>query len=309
MLQKIIEIKHFREALKAIHYNTWFILDLDNTVMISKRELGGDAWFNALFDHLAHKKINKQTALPWIMSVYNTAQYFIRTIPVESKINLIIKELQDIGVPVLALTARGYAIRHQTIRQLADIGIDFSRNSAVPNDDHLCSGGIIFCDGKNKGETLNLFFSNLKKLPQHISMVDDKKKHLEHVMLTLKSLNISFSGFRYGYLDEQVNQFNMERANIQLAHLWQWLSSSVQNDIKNLQLIPEPLQGTLSPSEYADSFFPPDLPLPSTRENKVQDSEKRSQRSRSALSFFQKELISTSEKSLSPLLESNSSFK
>lgn len=261
MFHTIKEIKNFREALEDIHHDTWMILDLDNTVMTHRLEVGGDAWFSGLFNYLAQQKIDLSTALPWIMSVYNAMQHFIRTTAVEQQIVFIIKALQSIGIPVIGLTARGYSIKDQTLRQLDDIGIDFSKNTIVKNDHSSYAGGIIFCSGQNKGEKLKAFFSHIGYSPAHVCMLDDKKSHLEHVMHGLKPLGINFSGFRYGYLDEKVKQFDMNIANMQLAHLWQWLSSSVQENIINLKLIPHHLQGVLNPLAYQDHVFHPDVPL------------------------------------------------
>ncbi|WP_058464293.1 DUF2608 domain-containing protein [Legionella cincinnatiensis] len=294
MFQKIMEIKNFREALKDIHFDTWLVLDLDNTVMTPRIAFGGDAWFEGLFSHVAQKKIEMATAQPSLMSVYNSAQHFVRTSAVEPKIGSIIRALQDIGIPVVGLTARGYSIRHQTLRQLADMGVDFSRNSIVADDDSSCQGGVIFCGGGDKGENLNSFLSRLGRTPRHIVMLDDKKKHLERVMLALKPLGIHFSGFRYGYLDEEVRQFSMETANIQLAHLWEWLSATVREDVKKLKLISEEIMGTLSPLVYSESFFHPDHPLhpissqPHASESSQEKHSKLLKRSLSTSSFFSK---------------------
>lgn len=289
-----MEIKNFHEALKDIHFDTWLVLDLDNTVMTPRIAFGGDAWFEGLFSHVSQNKIEPSTARSSLISVYNSAQHFVRTSAVEPKIAHLIKALQDIGIPVIGLTARGYLIRHQTLRQLADMGVDFSRNSLVLDDDSLCQGGVIFCAGGDKGAHLSSFLSRTGRTPHHIVMLDDKKKHLERVMIALEPLGVHFSGFRYGYLDDEVQQFSMERANLQLAHLWEWLSATVQEDVKKLKLISEAVMGTLNPLVYSESFFHPEHPLhsPTSKPNAddlVHDRQsKLLKRSLSASSFFSK---------------------
>ncbi|STY31346.1 Protein of uncharacterised function (DUF2608) [Legionella wadsworthii] len=295
MLQKIEEIKNFKKALIDIHYNTWLVLDLDNTVMTPRVAFGGDAWFEGLFFHVSKNKIELTIAQPSLMSVYNTAQHFVRTAAVEPEIVRIIKALQDIGIPIIGLTARGYSIRHQTLRQLEDMGVDFSRNSIVPDDGSSCEGGVIFCDGGDKGEHLNSLFSRIKRMPRHIVMLDDKKKHLERVMLALKSHGILFTGYRYGYLDDEVKKFNMEIANLQLAHLWKWLSATVQEDVKKLKLISEELINDLSPSIDLENFFLPSHPLHPTKLHSDEKKPKLLKRSSSAPSFFVKEMLKATE--------------
>ncbi len=286
MFQKIIEITNFREALKDIHFDTWLVLDLDNTVMTHQIAFGGDAWFEGLWSHVAQKKIELAVAKPSLMSVYNTAQHFVKTSAVEPNIVSIIKALQDIGIPIIGLTARGYSIGDQTLRQLVDMGVDFSRNSMVPDDGISCKGGVIFCAGGDKGENLTSFMSRQACTPNHVVMLDDKKKHLERVMIALKPLEIHFTGFRYGYLDEEVEQFSMEAANIQLAHLWEWLSANVQDDVKKLELIPEDLIGALNPLVYSESLFHPDHPL---HRPKPEVERQLLKRSTSISSFFHQE--------------------
>lgn len=256
MPHTIKEIKHFRDVLKAIHFDSWLVLDLDNTVIKPRLALGGDAWFEGLFMHCLQHNIAPSVAQLALLSVYNAVQNFVRTTAVESNIVLLIKALQDIGIPVIGLTARGHSISQQTIRQLADTGIDFAQNSIVPDNDSSCRGGIIFCDGKDKGEQLKEVFSQLGCTPSRVAMIDDKSKHLERMKLTLESLKIPLSGFRYSYLDEEVQQFSMEQANIQLAYLWKHLTPAVQKDIMALKLLPKEPHEIASSADYEDCFFP-----------------------------------------------------
>jgi hypothetical protein len=290
MYQKIIEIKHIREALKHIHFDTWVVLDLDNTVMTPQIAFGGDAWFEELFTHARQKNIEPSTAHSALMSLYNTAQHFVRTSAVEPNMVSLIKALQDMGIPIIGLTARGYEIRQQTLRQLNDIGVDFSRNSIVPNQRSFSKGGVIFCEGGDKGEHLSLFLSQSGQTPRHVVMLDDKNKHLERVLFALKQLGVNFTGFRYGHLDEEVKQFSMEAANIQLAHLWSWLSDRVQEDVKKLKLLSDEWIGTLNPMPYSEHFFHPDTPLTQIPVKTVQEQEfKTLKRTKSTSSFFYEE--------------------
>ncbi|MFJ1269786.1 DUF2608 domain-containing protein [Legionella lytica] len=261
MRHTIKEIKHFRDVLKAIHFDSWLVLDLDNTVMKPRLTLGGDAWFEGLVTHCLQHNISPNITPIALLSVYNAVQDFVRTVVVESNIILLIKALQDIRIPVIGLTARGYSISQQTIRQLADAGIDFAQNSIIP-DNASCRGGIIFCDGKDKGTQLKELFSQLACTPRRVAMIDDKNKHLERMKLTLESLKIPFDGFRYSYLDEEVLQFNMEQANIQLMHVWKHLSPAVQKDVMALKLLTNEPQSIASSSDYEDCFFQPPHSLP-----------------------------------------------
>jgi phosphoserine phosphatase len=287
MFQEIVQIINVRKALADIHFDTWVVFDLDNTVMTSRLALGGDSFFEGLWAHYLQKHIEPSIAIPAIMSIYNTLQDYVRTIAVETEVVNLINMLQDIGVPVIALTARGYGIRSQTLRQLADIGIDFSRNSIAEDDGICCQSGVIFCDGKDKGEKLCAMFQQIGRSPRHVVMLDDKMKHLNSMMSSLERMSINFTGLRYGYLDGQVQQFQMETAKEQLAVLLDQLPPIVQQDISKLQLL-EGVQNTSTLETCAGGFFslaPTEITI---EEDTTSVQKQKLTRSMSACSFFNK---------------------
>ncbi|OGV43198.1 MAG: hypothetical protein A3F46_03535 [Legionellales bacterium RIFCSPHIGHO2_12_FULL_42_9] len=243
MPHKIKEIQTIHEALKGISYDTWFILDLDNTVMWSRLELGGDAWFGSLLKHACEHIHDEQTANALVIAIYRTVQFHMRTQAVEPGIVTIIKALQAIGIPVIGLTARDEYLEKPTVRQLKDIGIKLFK--------------IIYCDGQHKGDKLINFLSQCEELPAHIAMVDDKGKYLKQVADMIEPLGINFTGFRYGFLDEKVKQFDMQTANIQLAYIKERFPKSVQDAIEQLHLVPEEQADRYSPSLFAHGFFQP----------------------------------------------------
>jgi hypothetical protein len=254
------EISAAKEALKHFNYDTlkttWLVLDLDNTVMESTLELGSDQWFSVLFSHGIKTVSDIELAKAAIFIVYHEVQHHVRTQLVEPKIGVIINALQYLGVRVLGLTARGEPIMKPTLRQLNEIGIDFSKNCLQHDSNPNYSGGIIFCDGGDKGEALTAFLNKVPEAPEHVVMLDDKGKHLEHVSKALEPLDIHFSGLRYGHLDEKVSVFDMQRANAQLASLFERLPTKAREAIERLKLIPEEIAyEKISPTEMAAYFF------------------------------------------------------
>ena len=258
----IEEIPNIKAALKHISYDTCLVLDLDNTVMESSLELGGDQWFNGMLKHAIQVETNSQIAFAAVILIYYAVQNHVRTKAVEPEISQIIRALQDIGVPVIALTARDHSIMQPTIRQLNAIGIDFSRCSIPAEGSVSYDKGIIFCNGQNKGAALDGFLKTCAYLPQHIVMLDDKKAHLAHVMDAVDALGIRFSGFRYGFLDEKVSQFDMHTASHQLAHLKKRLSPEVQAAIEQLKLIPHGVDLALTEASCISGFFHHTNPSP-----------------------------------------------
>ena len=258
MFGRIEEIKGIHDALKRVSYNTWLVLDLDKTVMESKLDLGGDQWFTSLMSHAVLSEPDKDLAFMSVIAIYHAVQAYIRAQVVEPEIITVIRALQDIGIPVLALTARDECIGASTIRQLKDIGIDFSRHPIALRDGTSFKQGIIFCNGANKGEALRTFFAECKGRPQHVVMLDDREKHLLNVKHVVEELGIRFDGLRYGYLDEKVELFDREKASYQLAHLKERLPFEVQATIDRLHLISDDMAAAIIPSQFSHGFFDKD---------------------------------------------------
>jgi hypothetical protein len=219
----IKESSVFREVLKLIQYNSWLVLDLDNTVMEPRCELGSDQWFVELNKHACQlMPNNKEDAIALSVALYHEVQHHLKVKAIELNAIKMIKYVQAIGIPVIALTARGNVLKKTTKRQLQEIDINFDK--------------IIFCEGKNKGDCLKAYLKMQEQLPSHIVMVDDKRKHLEHVMHAIESLEIPFNGIRYGFLDDKVNQFNFASTHIQLEKIKHKLPSSTKMIIEKFQL-------------------------------------------------------------------------
>ena len=231
----IVESKAIRDILKFIHFNTWLIVDLDNTLMHplqirgmdeAEGELGSDQWFEKLFKEAQAITCSQPSMIEKVLELYHEVQHHLNMQVVEENIGMIVDRLQNLGIPVIGLTARGEILKQTTMRQLKEIGIELDR--------------IIFCDGKNKGECAEKFLKGFPPnyLPGHIAMIDDKKKHLESVKKAVEKFKIKFDGIRYGYLDEKVEKVDMEKAHEQLAKLKSHLPFSTQIIIEELKLLP-----------------------------------------------------------------------
>lgn len=228
---KIEETADIKSILHSCSYNSFAVFDLDNTVFESTRELGSHQWFVNLCEHAFKVITDKVQAINVALELYHLVQHHTQVQPVQENTVKIIKLLQDINIPVIALTARGSEIITPTLRQLNHIGIDFSRNWEIfnnrtielSNDAVVFHQGIIFCSGRNKGKSFDDFFTHLSKyekcFPEHVVMAEDTLKHLISVEETVKSHGASFTGLRYNNLDKKAEDFNHMIAIQQLIEL------------------------------------------------------------------------------------------
>ncbi len=83
MIKNIKEIKSVCEILTDIPDDTMLILDLDNTFMTPRLDLGGDAWFMNLITEVVKKHEDQTLAMTWAITLYSSVQNFIRTKAVE----------------------------------------------------------------------------------------------------------------------------------------------------------------------------------------------------------------------------------
>jgi hypothetical protein len=203
----IQEIHQIRDILTCIHYNTWVIWDLDNTIIQSRHELGSDMWFTFLIAYTIKRFNNDPFYVKLALDLYNHVQFLTHTEPAELPVVKIINYLREIGVPQLIVTARSEVLKTTTIRQLKENGVRFDWNK------------IIFCDGKNKAHQFEAHLCELKQMPSHFIMIDDKASHLIHMKDLAQKYQISFNGFSYRYLDNKVEAFDMNKANFQLTML------------------------------------------------------------------------------------------
>jgi hypothetical protein len=224
----IKEIYHIRDILNFIHYDTWVIWDLDNTIIQARHELGSDMWFTMLMTETIRRFNHDAVFVRMALELYNYVQHMTHTEPAELNVVNIINRLHEIGVPQMIITSRSEALRHTTLRQLRENGI------------HFYSNMILFCDGQNKGQHLEQFWLRTKNVPSHFIMIDDKPSHLVHMQELAQKYQITFQGFAYRYLDAKVKAFDMNKANHQLMMLKRHFPEELQEGAELLSVLEKP---------------------------------------------------------------------
>lgn len=240
----VLEIKHIRDVLKHTSHNSLVIFDLDNTLVESTQEVGSDQWFVSLSQYAANIMVDSAETISLVLSIYHEIQFHIDLRAVQQEAIRIIQILQDLCIPVLALTARGTKISEPTLKQLDKIGIQFHKQwdeeFSLPKDEMhapIFRQGVIFCDGADKGKCLDYFLHYKLFSPKHVVMVDDKAKYLISVGKMLKQYHAQFVGLRYSFLDEKVRAFNWERSLEELFAITHRLPLDIQRNLKRLNII------------------------------------------------------------------------
>lgn len=234
---QIVEHHHFERILdylspSDLHNKTVIVLDIDNTIAQPEHLIGSEEWVGHIITTYGDASIvDIKARFQSIAPLYYDIIHSVNFIPIEKFTADIIRTLQNSGLIVIGLTARSFEVAERTVEQLYEMGIDLSLASLWHEELwHDCSltychmGGIIFCDGNDKGKVLCQVFDRLNYCPTKIIAVDDKERHL-HAIAKAVCPCIEFIGIRYGYLDSKVKNFDTAAADEQLLEwiMWQWL--------------------------------------------------------------------------------------
>lgn len=223
----IIESDSIQSIEQYVQEDTLVIFDIDNTIAMPKGTIGSDQWFGHLIRQAIKEGFEGQHAVDHILPTYCEVQNAIDLRPVENCTVSYIKSLQERNIPAIALTARSMPLVFRTVKQLKNIGIDFTHNSLYQRaiserlDHHwMYKNGIIFCGRNGKDAVLTAFFDLIDHWPKRIIFVDDKLKYIEQITQSFESHGIECVGIRYSHLDEWVKSFDPKLAQKELHELY-----------------------------------------------------------------------------------------
>jgi hypothetical protein len=218
------------------------VFDIDNTLLAMEQGLGADQWYDWQKALDKEDRCNPQNV--GNRFAVQGALYFSSAMrPTQQDAASQVKIIQDQGIPVFALTSRGPEFRLQTFRELRRNGYSFVQSAIgpaggydrlfIPVDDGRFSryeDGVFMTAGQHKGQML---FALLEKtatpMPAAIIMADDKQKNLDAVKETFAALDIPVHAWRYTGEDENVRNFDPEKANAQ----WK----SIQAPLRQIQSV------------------------------------------------------------------------
>lgn len=217
----IIETAHFHEICEHIRPNTLVLLDIDDTLIIPQQTLGSDVWFIHQLKNY-REEYSSEEALDKALADWEAIRHLTQMKIVEEGTPEIVKKLQEQQVTVMCLTTQGLALATRTVNQLIALGIDPIVTAPSREDHYFLNGhgvlyrhGVLFTSGTPKGPALVKLLDILGITPEHVVFINDKQTHLRDVEETLNCRQIPFTGLRYTYSDDRVNQFNPEIAKIQ----------------------------------------------------------------------------------------------
>jgi hypothetical protein len=237
-----VAVDSLKLAKQAGTENILVVFDIDNTILAMEQGLGADQWYEwqkelATEDPCNPKSVGDrfaaQGALYFVSAMRSTQEDAASQIAI----------IQNEGISVIALTSRGMDYQLQTFRELRRNNISFAHSaigpaggfaeSFIPVEDgrpSLYEDGVFLTAGQHKGQMLYaLIEKTAVKMPAVIVMADDKQKNLDAVKETFSALNIPVHAWRYSGEDENVRNFDPEKARAQ------W--NSIENALRQIQTV------------------------------------------------------------------------
>jgi hypothetical protein len=217
--------------------NVLMVFDIDNTLLAMEQGLGADQWYEWQKELSQDDRCNPQNVGNRFAA--QGAIYFASAMrPTQADAAAEVNSIQDQGIAVIAITARGHDYRLQTFRELRRNSFDFTFSAIGPDGGYAevfepieggrmsrYEDGVFLTAGQHKGEMLQaLLLKTGTPMPAVIVMADDKQKNLDAVKQTFSSLNIPIHAWRYTGEDENVQNFDYQKA----AEQWQEIESSLR---------------------------------------------------------------------------------
>ena len=192
--------------------NVLVIVDIDNTLLTSNVDLGGDIWYNwqrgKIKDAIPTKKQKIENCFyeDVIGLLYELGTMRLTDTLIPQYIN----NWQKNGTTVFALTSRSPRYRTATKRELLKNGIDLSKSPLKQIDGSIATynytldremsyeDGLMMTTGMNKGDMIAHILGRTGKTFKSIIFVDDSEKNIVDVTEKYKgNTNIDFTVFYY----------------------------------------------------------------------------------------------------------------
>lgn len=202
---RIITTAHIADAVQLVDEDSWFLVDLDNTMFEAKQALGHTDW---LYDERQKREQNGMSREEAVQASYPDwikTQQICPVQPLEENFVPSLIALQNRGVVIMGLTHRQPFIAQSTVRQVTSLGFDFTKTA--PSQDcftifsthpALYLKGILFVNDYNqKGDVFTLFLSIINQTPKKVVFIDDKKRNVEELEQALSKYAIEYVGIYY----------------------------------------------------------------------------------------------------------------
>lgn len=266
-----LETDDFADAVTAVEgcvsrfgaEETLLVVDIDNTLLTMRGDLGSDSWFEWQEYLLAHDPDSPDLVADSFTGLLEAQGLLFKLgqmKPSQPDLPQLVKRIQQLGVPTLVLTSRGPEFRHATERELAAAGYDFAKTvlatsgfspgEFLPYDPVALAdvgltardarayrlgtprpvsfeNGVMMVAGQHKGALLVTVLNRAKQPPKAVVFIDDHGRHVHRVFDALTRRDIETIALHYKRLDDQVARFRYSDKSV-LTERWRRLDAALK---------------------------------------------------------------------------------
>ncbi|WP_432464302.1 DUF2608 domain-containing protein [Agarivorans sp. QJM3NY_33] len=189
---------------------TLIVMDIDNTILTSSVDLGGDIWYQWQRGKLAIKPAAEQKVACLFEDTIGLLYELNPQVLTEESVPSLISQWQKDGYTMMALTSRSPKYRAATERELLNKGIDFNVTALAPagqtspvyrevtKRELSYAKGVMMTTGMNKGTMLEYILKKTGRSFDKIIFIDDSAKNIKNVDAAYKdSKDVDVSLFHY----------------------------------------------------------------------------------------------------------------
>lgn len=190
------------------------VSDIDNTLLTSTADLGGDIWYQWQTGKLAIKPEDTERVSCLFEDTIGLLYELNPMVPTEPALADTVSKWQSQGNTVFALTSRAPKYRAATERELLRNGFDMSLSALTPerqkNPNYRealerelsYSRGVMMTTGMNKGLMLKWILDKTEQEFDAIVFIDDSKKNIDNLAAAWNNSNVEVQLFYYTRIEE-----------------------------------------------------------------------------------------------------------
>jgi Protein of unknown function (DUF2608) len=243
-VQEISSIKQAQKELDKANADTLVVFDVDDTLTYNVN-VPFQPWFHQtdvgqkFFAQLKKHSQSKEDPIDYEKLIRGKRMLKFTDQPIEAEIIKVIKQLQDRGVNVIALTHMSTGSLRRTLipslpkwrwEKLHEVGIEFHPNfgqeeiwltnlTSQANRHPLYYKGILMTDLFSKGTVLGDFLDIINLKPKKVIFFDDRADFVKSVQEEMKKRGIDFQGYIYRAIDTLPKVFDQKVLDYQLQYL------------------------------------------------------------------------------------------
>lgn len=195
--------------------NVLIVADIDNTLLTSATDLGGDIWYQWQRGKLAVKPTPEQQVSCLFEDTISLLYELAPMNLTEPQVPALLNNWQEAGNTLLLLTSRAPKNRAATERELLRHGIDVSQAALTPVDntnpvyreklerEMSYSRGLMMTTGMNKGTMLEWILNTTERQFDAIVFVDDSHTNIENMDNAWQQHNTDMRIFHYTHVEAE----------------------------------------------------------------------------------------------------------